>query len=359
MMLAAPALLPVIGIAISGVLAPFASVGLLAVCRDVAEGRMPTLEEINRAAPETPVFVLHLYESAMLNRAAIRALGFDKNTPNPPGGLIARDASGNPTGILKDAAQSYVYRVIPAPTREQRIRTLNRALADEMQPLDQMRARLVSIDKAGEQLCIHAIGDRAISMVLDLLGDVARANGPRDRRPRIEHSQHVAARDFDRYATLGVIASVQPYHAIDDGKWAEKRIGPERAKTTYAFRSFADHAVRLAFGSDWPVAPLDPLQGIYAAVTRATLDGLRPNGWVPEQKVSVAQALEAFTIGAAYAEFMETQKGSLTPGKLADMVLLTANPFEAAPKALREVRVDVTIAGGRVVYERERTDRSR
>ena len=220
-----------------------------------------------------------------------------------------------------------------------------------MQPLDQMRARLVAIDKAGEQLCIHAIGDRAISMVLDLFADVAKANGPRDRRPRIEHSQHVAPRDFARYAALGAIASVQPYHAIDDGKWAEKRIGSERAKTTYAFRSFADHGVGLAFGSDWPVAPLDPLQGIYAAVTRATLDGKRPGGWVPEQKVSVAQAIEAYTMGAAYSEFMETRKGSITAGKLADLVLLSADPFETAPEALRDLQADLTVCGGKVVFE--------
>jgi predicted amidohydrolase YtcJ len=217
-----------------------------------------------------------------------------------------------------------------------------------------MRARLAAIDKAREQLCIHAIGDRAIAMVLDLFADVAAANGPRDRRPRIEHSQHVAPGDFARYARLGVIASVQPYHAIDDGRWAEKRIGAERAKSTYAFRSFADHGVRLALGSDWPVAPLNPLLGLYAAVTRATLDGKRPGGWVPDQKVSVAQALGAYTMGAAYAEFQEREKGSITVGKLADLALLSADPFKVAPETLRDLRVDLTICGGKVVYERGR-----
>jgi predicted amidohydrolase YtcJ len=212
---------------------------------------------------------------------------------------------------------------------------------------------LTAIDRAGEQLCVHAIGDRAISMVLDLFADVTKANGARDRRPRIEHSQHVAPADFERYARLGVIASVQPYHAIDDGKWAEKRIGSERAKSTYAFRSFLDHKVRLAFGSDWPVAPLDPVQGIYAAVTRATLDGKRPGGWVPEQKVSVAQAIEAFTTGASYAEFAEDSKGSIAAGKFADLALLSADPFKVAAEALRDIRVDLTVVGGRVVYERK------
>jgi predicted amidohydrolase YtcJ len=223
-------------------------------------------------------------------------------------------------------------------------------LADEMQPLDGMQSRLQAIDKAGEQLCVHAIGDQAISMTLDLFADVERANGRRDRRPRIEHSQHLAAKDFDRYAALGVIASVQPYHAIDDGKWAERRIGPERAKTTYAFRSFLEHRVRVAFGTDWPVAPLDPMLTVYAAVTRATLDGKRPGGWVPEQKVTVSEALHAYTLGAAYAEFQEREKGSITAGKLADLVVLSADPFKVAPEALRDIRVAMTIVGGKIVH---------
>ena len=225
-------------------------------------------------------------------------------------------------------------------------------LADEMQPLEAMRDRLIALDRAGEQLCIHGIGDRAISMVLDLFADVAKANGPRDRRPRIEHSQHVARADFARYAEIGAIASVQPYHAIDDGKWAEKRIGPERVKTTYAFRSFVDAGVRLAVGTDWPVAPLDPRLSIHAAVTRATLDGKNPGGWVPEQKLTVAQVIEGYTAGAAYSAFEEREKGSITVGKLADMVLLDKDPFAVAPEALRDLQVAVTIAGGRVVHER-------
>jgi len=146
---------------------------------------------------------------------------------------------------------------------------------------------------------------------------------------------------------------VQPYHAIDDGKWAEKRIGPDRAKTTYAFRSFLDHKVRLAFGSDWPVAPLSPIEGMYAAVTRATLDGKRPSGWIPEQKVTAAEAIEAYTMGAAYAEFMEREKGSIAPGKLADLVLLSGDPTAIAPEAIRNLTVRLTVVGGRVVYSRD------
>ena len=226
-------------------------------------------------------------------------------------------------------------------------------LADEMQPLDGMRSRLTQADRAGKQLCIHAIGDRAISMVLDLFADVARANGPRDRRFRIEHAQHVAPKDFDRFASLHVIASVQPYHAIDDGRWAEKRIGPERAKTTYPFRSFLDHHVRLAIGTDWPVAPLNPMLGLYAATTRATLDGKHPAGWVPEQKISVAEAIEGYTLGAAYAEFAEQDKGSVTPGKFADLVMLDQDLLRIDPPAIRNVQVLMTMVGGKVVYQKK------
>jgi predicted amidohydrolase YtcJ len=213
-----------------------------------------------------------------------------------------------------------------------------------------MRERMLGGDAARLQLCIHAIGDQAISMTLDMFEQVAKADGNWDRRFRIEHSQHVAPRDFDRYASLRVIASVQPYHAIDDGRWADRRIGPERAKTTYAFRTFVDHGVRLAFGTDWDVAPLSPMWSLYAAVTRATLDGKHPDGWVPEQKLTVAEAVEAYTMGSAYAEFQENEKGSLRRGKLADFVVLSDDIFTIDPKAIKDVKVMATFVGGRVVY---------
>ncbi|HKC71631.1 MAG TPA: amidohydrolase family protein, partial [Terriglobales bacterium] len=225
-------------------------------------------------------------------------------------------------------------------------------LTDEMQPLSKMRERLVGADKAGLQLCVHAIGDEAISLVLDLYQDVLKSNGEKDRRWRIEHAQHMAPKDFDRFARLGVIASVQPYHAIDDGRWAERRIGPERIKTTYAFRTFLNHGVRLALGTDWDVAPLNPLLTTYAAVTRATLDGKNPDGWMSEQKLSVAEAVEAYTMGSAYAEFQEKNKGSITPGKLADMVILSDDIFTIDPKLIRDVQVETTILGGKVVWQR-------
>jgi predicted amidohydrolase YtcJ len=228
-------------------------------------------------------------------------------------------------------------------------------LSDEMQPLSVMRDRMMKADAAGLQLCVHAIGDQAISTVLDLYSEVANAHTPAgvlvDRRFRIEHAQHMAEKDFARMASLRVIASVQPYHAIDDGRWAEARIGHDRASRTYAFRTFLNHGVRLAFGTDWEVAPLNPMLTLYAAVTRATLDGKHPGGWFAEQKLTVAEAVEAYTMGSAYAEFQEQEKGSITPGKLADMVLLSDDIFSIDPVKIRDVRVVRTIVGGKVVFD--------
>lgn len=223
-------------------------------------------------------------------------------------------------------------------------------LSDEMQPISGMRQRLTGADKAGLQICIHAIGDQAISIVLDIFQDIQKTNGVRDRRWRIEHAQHMAPKDFQRFSQLKVIASVQPYHAIDDGQWAEKRIGPIRAKTTYAFRTFLDNGVHLAFGTDWTVAPLNPMLGLYAAVTRATLDGKHPNGWIPEQKITIQEAIEAYTMGSAYAEFEDKEKGSITPGKLADMVLISDNILRIDPRAIRDAKVEMTMLGGKIVY---------
>jgi predicted amidohydrolase YtcJ len=144
---------------------------------------------------------------------------------------------------------------------------------------------------------------------------------------------------------------MQPYHCADDGRWAEKRIGKERAKGTYAFRSLLDAGVLLAFGSDWTVAPLDPIQGIAAAVTRRTLDGKNPTGWVPEQKITVEEAVRVFTVGSAYAEFQERAKGTITPGKLADLVMLDRDIFKIDPTEIENARVLLTVMDGKVVYE--------
>ena len=414
------------------------------------EGKLPTKELVDAFTPDTPVLV-NRYDGheALANSVALAVAGITRETKDPPGGVIFRDAQGEPTGIVKDAAFDLVAGKVPPLTRERRLRAVQRAMAhaarlgvtsvqdmgpayadvamyielaerrelttriyaapliagwqdqaklgirrgfgsqwvrlgalkafadgslgsstayffkpytdapknrgllsEDFIPLTKIRQRLVKSDAAGLQNCVHAIGDQAISITLDLMADVVKANGPRDRRFRIEHAQHMAEKDFERFRQLDVIASVQPYHAIDDGRWAVKRIGLERAQTTYAFRTFLDNKVRLALGTDWSVAPLNPMLTIYAAVTRATLDGKNPDGWMPEQKLKVAEAVEAYTMGSAYAEFMETQKGSITPGKLADMVLLSDDIFTLKPEAIKDVTVEMTIVGGRVVYSK-------
>ena len=410
---------------------------------------MPTKELIDALTPDTPVFVSR-YDGHMglANSVALRLAGITAKTPDPPGGTIVRDAQGNPTGALKDAATDYIGKVIPPLSHDQRVKIAKRALryaasvgvtsvqhmdasyadiaiydellqrgelttriyaaplithvedqakigvrhafggpylrigavkafadgslgsgtayfyepflnqgnnhgllSDEMHPISLMRDRYMTADSAGLQICTHAIGDEGISTILDLYADVVKAHGEADRRFRIEHAQHMAAKDFDRFAQLHVIASVQPYHAIDDGRFAESHIGHDRASRTYAFRTFLDHGVRLALGTDWEVAPLDPLLTVYAAVTRATLDGKNPNGWFPEQKLSVAETIEAYTMGSAYAEFQESEKGSITPGKLADMVLLSDDIFSIEPGRIRDAKVLKTFVGGKLVYD--------
>lgn len=412
--------------------------------------RLPTRALIDRVTPDNPVF-LSRYDGhmALANSLALSLAGVTAKTPDPPGGVVVRNAEGDPTGALKDAAMDYVDKVIPPPTHQQLMAAVKRAmayaaslgvtsvqnmnpdyadiaaytdllekgelitriyaaplitegvddqaklglrhafggpwlrlgavkafadgslgsrtayffepysdepgnyglLAGDMHPLSRMREHMMKADAAGLQICTHAIGDRAISTVLDLYAEIVAAHGPADRRLRIEHAQHMAAKDFDRFAQLHVIASVQPYQAIDDGRWAEARIGHDRASRTYAFRTFLNDRVRLAFGTDWDVAPLNPILTIYGAVTRATLDGKNPNGWFPEQKLTVAESVEAYTMGSAYAEFQENEKGSITVGKLADMVLLSDDIFAIPPAKIREAKVLKTFVGGKLVWD--------
>ena len=215
---------------------------------------------------------------------------------------------------------------------------------------DDLRERIKGADDAGLHVIVHAIGDRAIRDLLDIYREVADQHGPRDRRFRIEHAQHIHPDDISRFASQGVIAAMQPYHAIDDGRWAEKVIGAERAQTTYAFRSLIRGGAHVAFGSDWYVAPATPLEGIYAAVTRRTLDGQHPEGWVPEQKITVEEALRAYTSEAAYASFEEDIKGTLRPGMLADFVLVDRDLTAIPPEEIRDARVLRTVVGGKVVY---------
>lgn len=210
-----------------------------------------------------------------------------------------------------------------------------------------------SADGAGLHAIVHAIGDQANDWLLGVYDRVARDNGDRDRRFRIEHAQHLSREAMGRFARQGVIPSMQPYHAIDDGRWAEKRIGRDRIRTTYAFRSLLDAGAPVAFGSDWTVAPIDPVLGLHAAVTRRTLDGANPGGWVPDEKIGVEETLRAYTRGAAYAGFMEGRTGVLEEGAYADLVILEQNPFEVDPVVLDSVQVDLTMVEGGIVYRRK------
>jgi hypothetical protein len=416
---------------------------------------LPTHQLIDGVTPRNPVFVQRLDgHMGLANALAMKQAGVDRNTKDIPGGVIVRDAEGNPTGIFKDAAMALIMRVIPplslaetetatiaaereaarngvtsvqemadstddsaGPDRLRAYQALEREghltirisehlrlldwkypagsgihagfndgliqvgglkafadgglgastawlfapyddapntsglASDELQHPDEMYADMKGADKAGLQIAIHAIGDRANRTILDMYQRLEKENGPRDRRLRIEHAQHLTAADIPRFAQLHVIASMQPYHAIDDGRWAQKRLGPERIRYAYDFRSLLDSGAMLAFGSDWPVAPMEPLMGIYAAVSRRTLDGRNPNGWVPEQKISVEQAVHAYTVGAAYAQFDEKQKGSLESGKLADIAVLSRDIFHIEPIEIEKTRVDLTIFDGRVIYD--------
>jgi len=220
----------------------------------------------------------------------------------------------------------------------------------ETTSFDSVRAWVASADSVGLQVAIHAIGERANAVLLDIYDSVAKAHGPRDRRFRVEHAQHLRPAEVDHLLRLGAVASMQPYHVIDDGRWAEKRVGPLRIHNMYVFRTLLDRNAHLAFGSDWTVAPMDPLLGIYAAVTRRTLDGKHPEGWIPEQKISVEEALRAYTAGNAYAVFAERTRGVLKPGYKADLVLLDQDLTTIPPEQIEHAAVRATIVGGKVVF---------
>ncbi|MEK6299549.1 MAG: amidohydrolase family protein [Acidobacteriota bacterium] len=411
-------------------------------------GPLPTKELVDQFTPNNPVFVSRLDgHMALANSVTLRLAKITKETKDPPGGTIVRDSkTGEPTGVLKDAAMSLVWPLVPEPTEAEYDEALTAAMkeaarvgvtsiqditawshyevykrfrdsgrltvrvyartpmsswkrqadlvgrqgagddwlrlgglkafidgslgsttalffepftdapitaglmADDNIPEGTLKKNIKDADKAGLQCSVHAIGDKANNLTLSYFEEVAKENGPRDRRFRIEHAQHLLASDIARFASLGVIPSVQPYHAIDDGRWAEKRIGPMRIKTTYPFRSLLAAGAMLVFGSDWTVAPLSPILGIHAAVTRATIDGKNPRGWVPEQKISVEEALRAYTSSSAYAEFGEKNKGTLEAGKVADVVVLSQDIFRINPDDIRKTAVVFTIVDGRVVF---------
>ncbi|HJS44344.1 MAG TPA: amidohydrolase [Gemmatimonadales bacterium] len=219
-------------------------------------------------------------------------------------------------------------------------------------PEADMRQWIGAADSAGLHVAVHAIGDRANAILLAIFDSITRVHDVRDRRFRVEHAQHLRLEEIPSFGRQNVVASMQPYHAIDDGRWLEQRIGPVRIKGTYAFRSLLGTEASLAFGSDWTVAPLDPMLGVYAAVTRRTLDGKNPGGWVPEQKITLGETLRAYTFGNAWATFNEQKWGTLAPGRFADVVVLDRDPFAVAPESLGTIKPRYTIVGGNVVYRK-------
>lgn len=221
-------------------------------------------------------------------------------------------------------------------------------------PPDVLEKMVFDADAAGFQPIVHAIGDRANAIVLDIFEKLRRERGPRDRRPRIEHAQVVRDADKKRFGPLGVIASIQPSHCIDDMRWAEARIGRTRSAIAYDFKSFADAGARIAFGTDWYVEPLNPLLGLYAAVTRQFPDGTPAGGWFPEERISMEAAIEYYTLGSAYAEFAERRKGTLTAGKLADLVILSQDLLTIPPREILDTTPVLTMVGGRIVHEERR-----
>jgi predicted amidohydrolase YtcJ len=228
----------------------------------------------------------------------------------------------------------------------------NRGLATQALEQGDLRRWAIEADRAGLQLSIHAIGDRANSLVLQIFDEITRTQKPWDRRFRMEHAQHVRAEDFPAFRRLQVVVSAQPYHLYDDGPWAEDRLGKERLATTYAFRSFLRSGVTVCFGSDWPVAPLSPLLGVSAAVTRQTADGRNPQGWLPEQKLSIDEAIRCYTINNAFAAFEEDRKGSIRVGNIADLVVLSDDIYTIDPREIRNVRVEMTMVDGRIILDK-------
>ncbi len=230
--------------------------------------------------------------------------------------------------------------------------TTNTGLPNDIILDGELKTLASDADRAHIQISTHAIGDKANSYMLGLYGEIKKENPEWDRRFRIEHAQHIQPADIPRFAEIGVIVSVQPTHAIEDGVWAIKRIGNERIKYTHPYKSFLDNNVMVCFGTDWPVVTIDPFLTLYAAVTRRTVDGKNPEGWIPGQKISIKEAIKCYTLNSAYAEFMEKDKGSIEPGKLADFVVLSDNLLTIDPVKIKDVKAEMTITGGRIVYKR-------
>lgn len=408
--------------------------------------KFPNRQELDAVAPKNPVFLTHISgHVAVANSLALRHGEIQQDTPNPPGGMIERDADGAATGMLEeDSAMSLVSVRIPDLKTDQRRRGIQMVLAEAAKygvtsaqdfsewadflvytqlkeegkltlritewlpfllPMDQLqnmraqggttdpwlrtgalkaftdgalgsrtaamlapysddpstsgiltndptklRTMAIERDKAGFQLNFHAIGDRANRVALDVFEAVAKANGPRDRRDRVEHAQVLAPEDLPRFAQLNVIASMQPSHETTDMRWAEQRIGPDRAKGAYAWASLLKSGAHLAFGTDYDVEPINPMRGLYACVTRELPEGGPAGGWEPQERISLEDCIRAYTSGSAYAQFEEGKKGVLKAGEFADFIILSADLTKIPPKQYIKTTVLRTVVGGRTVY---------
>jgi predicted amidohydrolase YtcJ len=412
-----------------------------------ADKKFPNKEQIDAVAPKNPVFLVHVSgHVAVANTLALQHGEIKDDTPNPPGGMIERDAGGEATGMLEeDSAMSLVSARIPDLKSDQRRRGIQMVLADAakngvtsvqdnsdwsdylvyaqlkeegkltlritewlpfMESMDhllnlraqggttdpwlktgalkgftdgalgsrtaamlapysdqpstsgiltnepeKLRAMAIERDKAGFQINFHAIGDHANRVALDVFEAVAKTNGPRDRRDRIEHAQVIAPEDLPRLAQLKVIASMQPSHETSDMRWAGSRLGPDRAKGAYAWASLQKSGVRLAFGTDYPVEPINPMRGLYACVTREFPEGGPAGGWQGQEKISLEDCIRAYTSGAAYAQFEEGKKGELKPGEYADFIILSNDLTKIPPQQFTKTTVLLTVVGGRTVFE--------
>lgn len=409
------------------------------------EGRRPSRRGLDPVTPQNPVFLRRIDgHIAVANSLALGRAGITRDTVDPAGGSIERDPqSGEPTGILVDAAMDLVDRFVPDPSPAERLEAARQAsrhaarlgvtsvlglgdlddleallaldAAGELQTrvtvglpasrrgaLAELRSRpgldgtrlrvgplklfadgslgarsalffdayeddpstcglamgeeedlfrvVRELDAAGLQVALHAIGDRAVRRGLDAFEQAAARNGLRDSRHRIEHAQAVQPPDHGRFARLGVVASIQPCHCIDDMRWVERRLG-ERSRFAYPYRSLCDAGARIASGTDWPVEPLDPMLGLYAAVAREFPEGGPAGGWYPAERVDMAQAVSDYTAGSAFAEFAEDRKGRIGNGMLADLVILDRDLLAAPACEILGTQVIATVVGGRVVYE--------
>ncbi|PYU16687.1 MAG: amidohydrolase [Acidobacteria bacterium] len=422
------------------------------------QAALPHKKFLDEILPDRPAllegFDGHTYWA---NSRALAKAGITRDTPDPPNGQIVRDSeTGEPTGALKEAASELIERVVPKPTRAEKLAALQQGLAEAnrnglvrvhsaggdfeelglygelrgsgaltvrmyiayflnppalkpetIETIEEARRRfndewlsagavktmldgvveshtaamlapyaddrsvsgkmfweadkykqsVAELNRRGFQIFTHAIGDAAVRLALDAYEQAPQANGGRDARPRIEHIETISSADISRFGRLGVIASFQPLHAYPDedtlNVWV-RNVGPERETRAFAWRSVASGGGRLAFGSDWPVVTLNPWAGLQNAVTRQDVQGLPPGGWVPEQRLRMAEAIEAYTLGAAIAGRREKTEGSIEPGKLADLVIVSQNLFEIDPHAVRRTTVLLTMVGGKTVYQASR-----